>query len=56
MLLLAFAAVVVDNRPGASQAIGAEAAPSSPEELGERIRADLPYWTAVMRAAGIQPE
>ena len=37
-------------------AAGIEITPSSPEELGERIRRDLPYWTRVMRDAGIQPE
>jgi tripartite-type tricarboxylate transporter receptor subunit TctC len=37
-------------------AAGIDIAPSSPEELGARIRADLPYWTKVMRDAGIQPE
>jgi tripartite-type tricarboxylate transporter receptor subunit TctC len=37
-------------------AAGVEITPSTPEELGERIRSDLPYWTQVMRDAGIQPE
>jgi tripartite-type tricarboxylate transporter receptor subunit TctC len=37
-------------------AAGIEITPSSPEELAERIRADLPYWRNVMRDAGIQPE
>jgi len=37
-------------------AAGIEITPSTPEELGERIRADLPYWRKVMREAGIQPE
>jgi tripartite-type tricarboxylate transporter receptor subunit TctC len=37
-------------------AAGIDITPSSPEELGERIRADLPYWTKIMRDAGIQPE
>ena len=37
-------------------AAGIDITPSSPEELGERIREDLPYWTKVMRDAGIQPE
>jgi tripartite-type tricarboxylate transporter receptor subunit TctC len=37
-------------------AAGIDIAASSPEELGARIRADLPYWTKVMRDAGIQPE
>jgi tripartite-type tricarboxylate transporter receptor subunit TctC len=30
--------------------------PSTPEELGARLRADLPIWTKIMRDAGIQPE
>jgi len=37
-------------------AAGIDITPSTPEELGQRIRADLPYWTGVMRDAGIQPE
>ena len=37
-------------------AAGIDIAPSTPEELGERIRADLPYYARVMREAGIQPE
>jgi tripartite-type tricarboxylate transporter receptor subunit TctC len=35
---------------------GIDIAPSTPEELGERIRADLPYYGKLMRDAGIQPE
>jgi tripartite-type tricarboxylate transporter receptor subunit TctC len=35
---------------------GIDIAPSTPEELGERIRADLPYYGRLMREAGIQPE
>jgi tripartite-type tricarboxylate transporter receptor subunit TctC len=37
-------------------AAGVEITPSTPEELGERIRSDLPYWMQVMRDAGIRPE
>jgi tripartite-type tricarboxylate transporter receptor subunit TctC len=37
-------------------AAGIDITPSSPEELGERIRADLPYYTRLMQEAGIQPE
>jgi tripartite-type tricarboxylate transporter receptor subunit TctC len=29
---------------------------STPEEMTERIRAEYPVWTKVMRAAGIEPE
>lgn len=29
---------------------------SSPEEMAERIRAEIPVWAKVMRAAGIDPE
>jgi tripartite-type tricarboxylate transporter receptor subunit TctC len=35
---------------------GIDLMPSTPEELGDRIRKDLPVWTKVMRDAGIQPE
>jgi len=35
---------------------GIDIAPSTPEELGERIRADFPYYGKLMRDAGIQPE
>jgi tripartite-type tricarboxylate transporter receptor subunit TctC len=35
---------------------GIEITPSTPEELGERIRADLPVWTRILREAGIQAE
>ena len=37
-------------------AAGIDITPSTPAELGERIRADLPYYTKLMREAGIQPE
>jgi tripartite-type tricarboxylate transporter receptor subunit TctC len=37
-------------------AAGIDITPSTPEELAERIRADLPYYTQLMREAGIQPE
>jgi tripartite-type tricarboxylate transporter receptor subunit TctC len=37
-------------------AAGIDITPSTPEELGERIRADLPYYAKLMREAGIQPE
>lgn len=30
--------------------------PSTPEEMTERVRSEIPAWTKVMRAAGIQPE
>ncbi len=30
--------------------------PGTPEEMTERIRSELPVWTKVMRAAGIEPE
>jgi tripartite-type tricarboxylate transporter receptor subunit TctC len=35
---------------------GIDIAPSTPEELGERIRADFPYYGKLMRDAVIQPE
>ncbi len=37
-------------------AFGSEMMPSTPEELGARIRSDLQQWTKIMRDAGIQPE
>ena len=37
-------------------AAGIDITPSTPEELGSRIRADLPYYGKLMREAGIQPE
>ena len=37
-------------------AAGIDITPSSPEERGERIRADLPYYARLMREAGMQPE
>jgi tripartite-type tricarboxylate transporter receptor subunit TctC len=37
-------------------AAGIDITPGTPEELGQRIREDLPYWTQVMRDAGIEPE
>ena len=35
---------------------GIEITPSTPEQLGERIRADFPYYGKLMHDAGIQPE
>jgi tripartite-type tricarboxylate transporter receptor subunit TctC len=35
---------------------GIDIVPSTPQELGERIRADLPHYGKLMREAGIQPE
>ena len=35
---------------------GAEAASSTPEEFGARIRADIVKWAKVVKNAGIQPE
>lgn len=36
--------------------IGLELTHSTPEELGARLRADIPEWAKIMRDAGIQPE
>lgn len=36
--------------------IGIELTPSTPEELGAQLRADMPEWAKIMRDAGIQPE
>jgi hypothetical protein len=35
---------------------GVELAPSTPEELGARVRADLPVYAKTLRDAGINPE
>lgn len=35
---------------------GIEITPSAPEELGERIRSDLPIWTKILHDVGIKPE
>ena len=35
---------------------GMRMTPSTPEEFGARLRADLPKWAKVMRDAGIEPE
>ncbi len=37
-------------------ALGIEMTPSSPEELGERIRTEAPYWLKLMNEAGVKPE
>lgn len=37
-------------------AVGVEISPSTPEELGARIKTEIPRWTKVMQDAGIQPE
>jgi len=37
-------------------AFNIELTPSTPEEMAERVRTELPVWTKVMRSAGIQPE
>jgi len=34
---------------------GAEVAPSTPGELGDRTRAELVKWASVVKAAGIEP-
>ncbi len=34
---------------------GAEVTPSTPGELGDRVRAELVKWAAVVKAAGIEP-
>ncbi len=37
-------------------ALGIEMTPSSPEELGERIRTEAPYWAKLMNEGGVKPE
>ncbi len=39
-----------------SASLGVEMAPSTPEEFGDRIKADIPRWTKLARDAGILPE
>jgi tripartite-type tricarboxylate transporter receptor subunit TctC len=34
---------------------GAEVAPSTPGELGDRVRTELVKWAAVIKAARIEP-
>lgn len=35
---------------------GIEITTSTPDELGEQMRKDIPFWTKLIRDAGIQPE
>jgi tripartite-type tricarboxylate transporter receptor subunit TctC len=37
-------------------AFGIDMAPSSPKELGDRIRNEGPYWARAMSIAGVRPE
>jgi len=37
-------------------AFNIELTASTPEEMSERIRTEIPVWTKVMRSAGIEPE
>ena len=30
--------------------------PGTPQEMAERVREEIPVWTKVMRAAGMEPE
>jgi len=38
------------------KAAGIELMPSTPEAFAQRIRAEIPRWTKIMREIGIQPE
>lgn len=38
------------------KAAGIELMPSTPEAFAQRIRAEIPQWTKIMREIGIQPE
>jgi len=38
------------------EAQGLDATPSTPQELGELVRAELPKWAKVIKSAGIKPE
>ena len=47
------------NRPDVKQHLitqGAEAAPSTPEELGDFVKAELARWTPIIKAAGIKAD
>ena len=35
---------------------GIDLAPSTPDELGEQMRKDIPFWIKLIRDAGIEPE
>ena len=37
-------------------AFGIEMTPSSPWELGERVRTEAPYWAKLMNEAGVKAE
>jgi tripartite-type tricarboxylate transporter receptor subunit TctC len=37
-------------------AFGIDMTPSTPEELGERIKNEAPYWKKIMEEAGVKPE
>jgi tripartite-type tricarboxylate transporter receptor subunit TctC len=53
----AFAAALGDPETVARlHALGVEPAPSTPEELGSFVVAEIAKWAAIVRAAGIQPE
>ncbi len=53
----AFAAALSDPETVARlHALGVEPAPSTPEELGGFVLAEIAKWAAIVRAAGIQPE
>lgn len=53
----AFAAALNDPETVARlHALGVEPAPSTPEELGSFVVAEIAKWAAIVRAAGIQPE
>jgi len=39
-----------------SAALNLDLIPSTPEQMSERVRTEIPAWTKVMRAAGIEPE
>lgn len=47
------------NRPDVKQHLitqGAEAAPSTPEELGDFVKSELARWTPIIKAAGIKAD
>jgi tripartite-type tricarboxylate transporter receptor subunit TctC len=45
-----------ETREGLADKFSLELRSSTPEFMAERIRNEIPVWTKVMRAAGIEPE
>ncbi len=48
--------VLVDNRPGAGTIVGADAAPSTPEEFGAFLKLELALYATLIKKAGMKPD